>query len=67
VFLRRPARVARVSGELGGPARPGARVLAATSGARVVELALDASQQGAVRRGDRARITLPDNRSLPGG
>jgi peptidoglycan hydrolase-like protein with peptidoglycan-binding domain len=66
VFLPEPARIARVSGELGGPASPGAQVAQATSDALEVQVALDASQQGVVREGDRARITLPGNKSVRG-
>ena len=66
VFLPEAVRVAGVSGELGGSAVPGARAMSATSGTLEVQLALDPSQQGAVRQGDRARITLPDNRTVTG-
>lgn len=66
VFLPESVRIATVSGELGGLAQPGAQVLAATSDALQVQLALDPSQQGAVKIGDRAEITLPDNRLVPG-
>jgi peptidoglycan hydrolase-like protein with peptidoglycan-binding domain len=66
VFLPGPARIAQVTGQLGGAARPGAPVLAATSDELHVRVALDPSQQGAVRTGDRARITLPGNRSVTG-
>ena len=47
-------------------ARPGARVLYATSEVVEVQLNLDPSQQGEVQKGDRARITLPGNRSVTG-
>lgn len=66
VFLPRPVRIATVTAELGGPARPGARIAQATSGVLEVHVALDASQQGEVKQGDRARITLPGNRSVTG-
>lgn len=66
VFLPAAVRIAKVTGELGGSARPGAPVAQATSGTLVVQVALDASQQGAVKRGDRARVTLPGNASLKG-
>ena len=66
VFLPEPVRVAEVTGELGGSARPGARVLAATSEVVEVQLNLDPSQQGDVKKGDRARITLPGNTSATG-
>src|ERR1700712_5435208 len=63
VFLPEPVRIAAVTGELGGPARPGAPVLNATSGVIEVQLNLDPSQQDEVRKGDRVRITLPGNAS----
>jgi putative ABC transport system ATP-binding protein len=66
VFLPEPVRVAGVTGELGGSARPGAPVLNATSGKLHVEVALDPSQQGAVKPGDRAQITLPGNTPASG-
>jgi len=66
VFLPESLRVAAVSGELGGSARPGVRVLSATSDTLEVQLALDPSQQGSVKRGDRALITLPSNTSVTG-
>ncbi len=66
VVLPRPVRIARVTGELGGPARPGAVMAEATSNTLGVHVDLDASQPGQVKRGDRARITLPGNRSATG-
>jgi peptidoglycan hydrolase-like protein with peptidoglycan-binding domain len=66
VFLPRPARIAKVTGELGGSARPGAQVAQATSDTLEVQVDLDASQQGEVKKGDRAQITLPGNRSVKG-
>ena len=66
VFLPEPVRIAKVTGELGGSARPGAQVLPATSDTLEVQVNLDPSQQGEVKRGDRARITLPGNRSVTG-
>jgi len=66
VFLPESLRIATVSGELGGSALPGAQVLSATSDTLEVQLALDPSQQGSVRRGDRALITLPSNISVTG-
>lgn len=65
-FLPESLRIATVSGELGAEARPGAQVLSATSNVLEVQLALDPSQQGAVRSGDRVRITLPSNVSVTG-
>jgi hypothetical protein len=66
VFLPESLRIATVSGELGASAQPGAPVLSATSDTLEVQLALDPSQQGAVKRGDRAQITLPNNTSVTG-
>jgi hypothetical protein len=66
VFLPKSVRIAKVTGELGGTARPGARVAQATSDALEVQVNLEASQQGEVRTGDRAQITLPGNRTVKG-
>lgn len=66
VFLPTAVRIAAVAGRLGGSARPDADVLQASSDALVVQVELAPSQQGEVRKGDRARITLPGNRSVPG-
>jgi multidrug efflux pump subunit AcrA (membrane-fusion protein) len=66
VFLPESARIAEVSAELGVSAQPGTEVMRATSDTPEVQVDLDPSQQNAVKRGDRARITLPDNRSVKG-
>ena len=66
VFLPRRGRIAKVTGELAGPARPGEPVAQATSDRLEVQVDLEASQQGEVSVGDRARITLPGNRSVTG-
>jgi hypothetical protein len=66
VFLPESLRIATVSRELGGSAQPGAQVLSATSDTLEVQLALDPSQQGSVKRGDRVLITLPSNTSVTG-
>lgn len=66
VFLPESVRIARVTRELGGSARPGTQVMYASSDRLEVELALDPSQQGEVKTGDRAQITLPDNTSVTG-
>jgi hypothetical protein len=66
VFLPRSARIAEVSGELGGSAGPGAPVAQATSDTLEVQADLEASQQGVMKEGDRAQITLPGNRSVTG-
>jgi multidrug efflux pump subunit AcrA (membrane-fusion protein) len=66
VFLSESVRTATVTGELGGSARPGARVAQATSDTVEVQVNLDPSQQDDVKKGDRARITLPGNTSATG-
>jgi peptidoglycan hydrolase-like protein with peptidoglycan-binding domain len=66
VFLPEAVRIAKVSGQLGGSARPGAPVLSATSDKLHVRVDLDASQQGAVKKGDRVQITLPGNTPVTG-
>jgi hypothetical protein len=66
VFLPEPVRIARVTGQLGGDARPGAQALSATSGTLHVQVNLDPSEQGQVERGDRAQITLPGNTTATG-
>ena len=66
VFLPKSARIAKVTGELGGSAQPGGQVAQATSDALEVQVSLGASQQGEVKKGDRAQITLPGNRSVKG-
>jgi peptidoglycan hydrolase-like protein with peptidoglycan-binding domain len=66
VFLPEPVRIAHVIGELAGFAQPGAKVLTATSDTPEVQVALDPSQQDQVKKGDRARMTLPDNESVTG-
>jgi hypothetical protein len=66
VVLPGSVRIGKVIGELGGAARPGAGVAQATSDRLEVQVDLEASQQGAVKKGDRARITLPGNVSAKG-
>jgi hypothetical protein len=66
VFLPESVRIAKVTGQLGGSAGPGAQALTATSGTLHVQVNLDPSEQGQVRRGDRAQITLPGNTTVTG-
>jgi peptidoglycan hydrolase-like protein with peptidoglycan-binding domain len=66
VFLPKSARISKVTGKLGGSAQPGAEVAQATSDTLEVQVDLEASQQGEVKKGDRAQITLPGNRSVKG-
>ena len=66
VFLPEAVRIAKVTGQVGAPARPGAPVLSATSDTLHVQVNLDPSQQGEVKKGDRAQITLPGNTPVTG-
>jgi len=66
VFLPRPVRIAKLAGELGAAARPGAPIAQATADALHVRVDLDASQQGEVKKGDRAEVTLPGNTAVKG-
>ena len=66
VFLPEAARIAKVAGQVGGSAGPGAPVLSATSDKLHVRVDLDASEQGEVKKGDRAQITLPGNTPVTG-
>jgi hypothetical protein len=66
VFLPEAVRVAKVTGELGGPAQPGTPALTGTSDTLHVQVNLDPSGQGQVERGDRAQITLPGNTTVTG-
>jgi hypothetical protein len=66
VFLPEAVRIAKVTGQVGGPANPGAAVLTATSDTPEVQIHLDPSQQGDVKQGDRAQITLPGNTPVTG-
>jgi hypothetical protein len=66
VFLPEAVRIAKVTGQLGGSALPGAQALHATSDTLHVQVNLDPSEQGKVKRGDRAQITLPGNATVTG-
>jgi hypothetical protein len=66
VFLPDSVRIAKVNGQLGGPAQPGAPLLDATSDTPEVQVDLAPSQQGQVRPGNGAQITLPGNKSVTG-
>ena len=66
VFLPEAVRIAKVAGQVGGSAGPGAPVLSATSDRLHVQVNLDPSQQGEVKKGDRAQITLPGNTPVKG-
>jgi hypothetical protein len=64
VFLPGAARITARQASLGGPAA--GPVLSATSTARTVSVALDASLQSEVKARDRVIVTLPDGRTTPG-
>jgi peptidoglycan hydrolase-like protein with peptidoglycan-binding domain len=66
VFEPTAVRVATVLAQLAGSTQVGQTVLQATSTARQVQVALDASQQTSMAVGDKVTITLPDNRITPG-
>ncbi|MFC0040766.1 peptidoglycan-binding protein [Actinomadura rayongensis] len=66
VFLPGPLRVTKSLAEPGTPAAPGGRAATATTARRQVLVELDAGQQAQVKVGDRAEITLPDNRTTTG-
>jgi hypothetical protein len=66
VFLPEAVRIAKVTGQLGGSAQPGAQALNATSDTLHVQVNLDPSEQGQVKRGARAQITLPGNTTVTG-
>ena len=66
VFLPEAVRIAKVTGQVGGPAGPDAPVLSATSRTLHVQVDLDPSQQGEVKRGDRVQVTLPGTTVVAG-
>jgi peptidoglycan hydrolase-like protein with peptidoglycan-binding domain len=66
VFLPEPVRIAKVSGEPGAPAQPGAPILSATSNALQVQVNFEPSQQSQVKTGEEAQITLPGNTVVTG-
>jgi multidrug efflux pump subunit AcrA (membrane-fusion protein) len=66
VFLPEAVRIAKVAAQLGGAAQPGAPALNATSDTLHVQVNLDPSDQGQVKRGDRAQVTLPGNATIKG-
>jgi hypothetical protein len=66
VFEPATVRVTSVSAQLGGSAQPAQKVLDATSTARLVQVALSASQQTGTAVGDKVTITLPNNQTTPG-
>jgi hypothetical protein len=66
VFLPEPVRIAKVSGEPGAPAQPGAPVLSATSDALHVQVDFEPSQQSQVKAGEEAQVTLPGDTVVSG-
>jgi peptidoglycan hydrolase-like protein with peptidoglycan-binding domain len=66
VVLPAAVRVASVTGQLGGPAKPGTPVVLATTDALIAQVSLDPSEQSDVPVGAHALITLPGNSSLNG-
>lgn len=66
VFLPEAVQIAKITGQVGGSARPGAPVLSATSDKLHVRVDLDAAQQAEVNKGDRVQITLPGNTPVRG-
>jgi Putative peptidoglycan binding domain len=65
-FLPSAARITEVSATLGATAQVGAAVATATSTTRQVVVALNATQQAAVKVGDQVTITLPDTSTTAG-
>lgn len=66
VVLPGPLRLTGTSVALGTTAQPGSTIASATSTRRRVEVDLEAAQGGDVEVGDKARVTLPGNRSTAG-
>lgn len=66
VFAPTSLRITGVQVALGTPASPGAPAFTATSIQRDVTIALDATQQSYIKRGDRVTITLPGSQTTPG-
>jgi len=66
IFLPSAARITIVTATLGAVAQAGAAIATATSTTREVVVALDATQQAAVKVGDQVTITLPDTSTTPG-
>jgi hypothetical protein len=66
VFATGAVRVTSVSAVLGAATQAGQPLLQATSTARQVSVALDASQRSELAVGDKVVITLPNNQTTPG-
>jgi len=66
IVLPGPIRIAGVAAQLGGRAVPGSPLGTAVTTRREVVVQLNASQQSQVKVGNKAQITLPDNRVTGG-
>ncbi len=68
VFLPSATRIISLGANTiaGGAAQPGQQLISATSTGHVVDIALDADQQGEVAVGDKVSITLPNGQMTPG-
>jgi peptidoglycan hydrolase-like protein with peptidoglycan-binding domain len=66
VFEPSAVRVTSVSAQLGGNTQTGETAMQGTSSARLVKVALSATEQTTMAVGDKVSITLPDNRIAPG-
>jgi hypothetical protein len=66
IVLPGPIRIAGVAAQLGGRAVPGSPLGTAVTTRREVVVQLNAAQQSQVKVGNKAQITLPDNRVTGG-
>ena len=66
VVLPGPVRIAGMTAQLGGRAAPGSPLGTAVTTRREVVVQLNAAQQAQVKVGNRAQVTLPDNRVTSG-
>jgi hypothetical protein len=66
VVLPGPVRISGVTAHLGGRATPGSPIGAAVTTRREVVVQLNAAQQAQVKVGNKAQVTLPDNRVTGG-
>lgn len=66
VFEPTALRITAISAPWGGSAQSGQSALQATSNTRVVQVALEASQQTEVAVGNTVTITLPNNQTISG-
>jgi len=66
IFQATPVRIARVTAEPGGPARPGTPVAQVTSDTLGVQVNLEPWQQDQVKPGAEVQVALPSNASVTG-